>query len=202
MQVKDWIKDSWVGTTMEKMKEKGIKRSQLYVNKLPIRPSLTPDCRCMNYPIFQMTLLSITCMGMWYDLPVKSSRIRWRPVLGNSQDQSWGLAKGHGVWTWIQKGFVIRSTFKGHGDTHVAVDQESEDVCVLEIQISQRREIGSAVCLVHVCASAVGVHVGDSKGTAPCLRWCVRLDVCVLHVLASLQCRLGLSWVQTCKQMQ
>ena len=75
MQVEDWIKDSQVGTTIEKMKEKGIKRSQLYANKLQIRPSPTPDYHHLNYPIFQMTLLSITCVVMWDDSPVKSSRI-------------------------------------------------------------------------------------------------------------------------------
>ena len=54
---------------------------------------------------------------------------------------------------------MMWSVFKGHVDTHVAVDQETEDVCVSEILISQRGEVGSAVCLVHVCASVVGVYV-------------------------------------------
>lgn len=79
------------------------------------------------------------------------------------------------------------STFKGFVDTHVAMGQETEDVCMSEILIIQRGVIGSAICLVHVSGSVVGVYVGDDKGTVPCLCWSVWLDVCVLHILASLE---------------
>lgn len=67
-----------------KMKEKGIKRCELYVNKLHIRPSPIPDYH-LNCRIFPVTFLFAPCVGMWDDLPAKSSG---RTVLGNSQDQS------------------------------------------------------------------------------------------------------------------
>lgn len=56
-----------------KMKEKGIERCKLYVNRLQIRPSPTPDYH-LNCHIFQVTFLFVMCVGMWDDLPVKSSR--------------------------------------------------------------------------------------------------------------------------------
>lgn len=84
---------------------------------------------------------------------------------------------------------------------HVAVDQETENVCMLAILISQRGVIGSAVCLLHVCANVIGVYMDDNKATAPCLCWFVWLDMCVLHILASLEYRLSLACAQTCRQM-
>lgn len=87
-------------------------------------------------------------------------------------------------------------------DMHVAVYQETEDVCMLAILINQRGVIGSAVCLLHVCANVIGVSMDDNKATAPCLCWFVWLDTCVLHILAPLEYRLSLTCVQTCRQMQ
>lgn len=70
--------------------------------------------------------------------------------------------------------------------TFVSMDQETEDVLISEILVSQRGE-GLAVCFVHVCAGLIRVNLGDNKGTALCLCQPVRLGMCVLHILVSLR---------------
>ena len=62
------------------------------------------------------------------------------------------------------------------------------------VQPERRNRVTSL--LAHVCASVVCVYAGDVKNTAPCLCWSLLLDVCVLHVLASLEYRLSLAFVR------